>query len=1589
MEGPVVSASAVPPEGPGGFPPGAVWVDREDEARRVLDFVVSARSRLVILYGRHGIGKTSLILRWVIPAVQAGSRYEAFYGKCSPRLPERVSGLTGEHGLWSAAERHALIFLDSFERLLDLPDGLREEILVDVCARVRSPQCAAILVLILDEDRLGRAFALRTYLPEVAHAALEIKGIDTQNSIAALHSLAHQQAFDYDAEVLEELGREIAVLGSPGEDVSPELLRVIGEQLRHLRQGAEAPLDVQEYRAMGGLENLLRGFVDRRLQDLPLAAGFGQELGRAVLEEVATAWRAGRAPELSGLPERLEADGGDLEKVLAWLQGPGGLLREGKKGGFEVVPQGLGAVLLKDAARRRLETKESQWILQEGARAWSQVGTLPARETFERVDRQRRLLELTEEEAEIGLHCALRHQSEEDLQGARYWLRRIRSEQGRSEALLLAVFDASPAVRAKAAALLGEFPRPEVRDQLYLLALKDPEPRVRAVAVRSLGGMRNAELRGLLMQEVQEASSPYHVEAVDALRTFPDEETVGFLRKLVAGRESGKMLRRKAIEVLSSLQVPAAAEALVKIALEDEDAEDRRGAAHGLGSWQDERLVRECLEKLRAARPRKDGYDGLLERLRGSLPALGRGALALLVAFANLFLHGLALLVIRRYLLGALVFAAQAAAVRLMMGSDFSLFGFGLLLFLVSLAAGQLLPASLLLRQRREGRFESGTFRGLLTVFLFAAATLSSIWWLHGLAHALVGRWRRAALLLACESVGIVLIVTMDLALARYLLPSPLREGYVWLGWALFWGSFLYDVVRVLRDSVMRRDLDERRWEVYRELLRGGVAPDIVLERLGSADREDSKWARSLLRRCGSDIKPDLLLKHLRDTGRTRRFVVSTLARDNREKLTQGLGDLWGGADGALRRTIFAILVSRPTEASVAALRRLQADLRPWQRVRAWLSPWHFRVRVWPKGFLVIVLLVAPLVIGAAYEGWDHGRRPYKPQLRVVEDPDALARFRVYAAEYLARAHPADTFDALAAVFLDTDDAEVRLGIAHSLGLIALSDDEPTHLRSRALEELAQGLERWGGDRRMREAIVAELKTAGPKVKAFFPSAETGRLERMLQISNDFALRRAALDVLEAVRGVGVLQAFVQRAGTAMDSGKGARTGAEELVRRRQDEALQSEAVVALGRIGSRESIEALRALQRSRIPEVLAARVQEELSNPLRPLEALYKEGRYQPVVIEAEQLDEVVPEGQRLNLLGKAECALSLAAGEPEAPLMRSQCIEHLEQARAADSADSEALSLLARSYVAEAEARRAAGRLDEALAAAGSAIQVLPSFTAAHALQGAIYGELGRRDEAIGALDEAIRREPEASSTFLTIKGQLLLETEQYEPAREALLAAIDRNPDDGWSLHLLRQSYVRQGRPREAERALVELRNRHPESQEIRLVLAYLYHEDLSGSDPEAYGKALAEVKKAVAAPRGAGPLVLANLAESQVTTRRYADAAETARELLERLSGDPGTELNVRFLRYAALLLAEDLDAAREALQELEQSFGHLPEGFENTWIYDGTFRFFERSELPPERKDALLELGNLIKAGKASDAGSAEVFAANRAALEP
>jgi hypothetical protein len=1289
-----------------------LWVDRGAEATRVLRFIAEA-GRLVVLYGKRGIGKTALLRRWVMPQLGDGA---GFYLDLGTTLHGEAAAPDRFDRLWAAMQGGATVFVDSAEELLDAEPGERERFLSRTRALAKLPDCRCHLVLVINEERLRDLFVLRSQIPDILDHTLEIAGIDLRRGLAALPGGGGPGAAASPRDGAARSGpglplatADLSSLATKSGGVSPELLRIIVARLRRSPAAATAPAAAGAAGAASGshpageaappkLASLLWDYVRERLEALaggPDGAAAGFDLGLAILEQVAASAKSAAPLPLPEIALRIGVALDGCRQTLASLQGEEPLIREIEEGRYVLVPAELAEVVIAECRRRQEFARESEHLIDQAMAVWRASDTLLPRRDFREVHRHRRNLRLHHEEIELLLRSSLLHDDGPGLPAARYWLQRLADPSAAADILSSSLLHRLDEVRARAATLLGDRPEPAVRDQLHQLALRDPQPAVRQCAVASLARMKTAELRAQLVGEVHAARSPYRAAALEALSIFDDDATVEVVRSLLATGDLDPALRQATVGLLSRLGIAEAADLLLALALTAPVRADREAAGKGLAAIASEPLQAHVLGALRANRSavapaaaRPHGGAGLM---RAARPA-ARLLLALAIVLVNFNVHGFVLLLRKRYRFGLLILAAEGVGVACFAaGATVT----GLLILMLSLSCGQLGALRVVADERRTGPAAAAADNDRLAALLCLSCVLSpACWYLHGLVHAAVRRLRTGALLLGLEASSIFLIASTTTlhqmpwtgvaSLPDRLLAVTAR-GYWWLGVLLFAGTFFYDVCGVLLGEIVLAEAFEsrrRRHAVYRLLLQNPVAARCVIEDLGAADPTAARWARWILRRFGPAIPQEVLLAEVGNPPRLPAAPIArSLAASKTEATVRELTAAWAAADSEARQTIVTLLATTPTEASIQALAERRQQLSWPQRCRSVLAAWRFRFGVWPKLSLAGTVLALLLVGLLGIEGYRALRNPASTQLRVVEgDGDETVRLRT--ADFLASVYPQLSEQRLADLFGNPlVPQRVRKGLAKSLSLVILRGglQESEAARTALIGASEPGEEPW-----LRHAALTSVaSTLRDRSDPRTADALRPVLSAILiNAREDLPLRRlalAGLAAMESAPATAALQDFALAGWPPPLPGR----DAGETQRREED--LRLEAIAALRRMGSPEAAAALGQLAAAPIPASLQAAARQAGADPLRRIRDDLDQGKPDHAVMLAKRFLAAPaagagpgPTAEVYALLGRARYQIASSAVADNAD-WRSAAND-LHRAQAAGSPDPEVPRLLA---------------------------------------------------------------------------------------------------------------------------------------------------------------------------------------------------------------------------------------------------------------------------------------------------------------------
>jgi len=966
-------------------PPGIkapFMISRSAEADRITNFILSKKSRFMVLCGPEESGKTVLVTRWLIPALRkatARDGYLVFYGQCNRLVPDVLSGEDGSDRFDELITRKSILIVDEFDWVLDLPRDERRSQIDALFTRLQRASPEAIVVVVVSQRHLTSMYALASYDPGIVNAVCEVKAVGLADGLEQLSDEDPASSLAYTPDLLQALRDESKDLTKRGVDVTFDLLKLLhGRFCLAASETSRRQIDLAQYTAIGGLTGVLREHVDHTLDALETERAGSDKLARAILERILDAHSRGAMPDFDEVARRSEVSTDEVRALVARLAAPGGLLLETTPGQFQFQPPQIITIVQEDSALRQLQRERAMRIVEEGMRSRQQLGTFLPPARFAEIHKQRRYLILDDDLVRFLVQCALRDSGAE-TDAAEYWLRRVASPDDAMDILLAAAFDTSADVRGRAASLLGEFQEPLVRDRLCVLALTDPAPAVRAASINSLGRMADDALLAHLLQEVHGPTATHRKEAIDALRIFPRKEVATMLCALVREPGTDLAIREKSVAVLAALNIDESVDALVDIALNDPDADDRKAAAKALCAAGDEKLNHRILSRLAWRRPTK--------RIAATGIVLTAG-LAALMFVVLLLIDAVTFPILRLLFIGLLAVAAASGV---------------------------------LLVRLRDGRLQWKSPVGVLAVTLFGVCAVTIVPLVHGLAHVMIGRTRRGLQLFGLELLGIVSYGA--LAGATEFVPGLryIANGYRLLGGALFIGSYLYDVLVVaLGTIIFRRTMarEDHRSAIFREVFRNPSMVDVVFGLLRSSDATEAQRAKRLIGHFGERMGPTKLMDMLTVADSVSQpFVVQALTDAKDDDTIGKLERRWSSAGAVQQEAIEAVLSASPTSRSIEALEHVGARTGAVVKMRAVFARLKFRLAVWPWQAHFAAWCLVPALGVLLYHGTMIRRNPAWAEIITLRQPTQTPQQKVKIVNFLADAYPHESLEQLQSLF--------------------------------------------------------------------------------------------------------------------------------------------------------------------------------------------------------------------------------------------------------------------------------------------------------------------------------------------------------------------------------------------------------------------------------------------------------------------------------------------------------------------------------------------------------------------------------------------
>ena len=551
---------------------------REDDTEEMLR--LTNEHPVVVLFGRSGIGKTSLMRAGVI-ATLAQRAQEAsveedsekpwlgIYARCledpSQSIREAtttaveelgfdVGGLQDDSTLLQffrdAAEmtgRRLLIIIDQFEEyFVRLGDRVKERFLDEWTDCIADAADVVHWAIGIREDFVGQLWDLHDRIPEVMHHMYRLRKLTREQAKDAIVKPAQSFDVHFETELVEKLLEDLS-----REGIEPAQLQIVCDRLYEAKPSGQHTIGLHTYEHLGRAERILSQYLDYALSQFGLQ---DRRVARAILKHMVSSSEVLAISPIEKISEQLGFEEERIERVMArlvdfrLLRGVG----EERSKQYQLVHEYLTTEIEDWMTETEIGVKDVQDLIARQLNNYRKFGLLIHAEELKIINDKRDALNLSPEELELILRSVAAAGEEVD-----YWFARIGDLGEREEPLLRSLMaDGDDRVRRIVADSISSSPSIEYLPELVVL-LDAGEAGLRERAAEILSGMERR-----LISLVSDGSEEERITAVKALGAIESFRSVP--KMLEALPKAGDRLRDAIADTLAELDDPAAVDGLLR-----------------------------------------------------------------------------------------------------------------------------------------------------------------------------------------------------------------------------------------------------------------------------------------------------------------------------------------------------------------------------------------------------------------------------------------------------------------------------------------------------------------------------------------------------------------------------------------------------------------------------------------------------------------------------------------------------------------------------------------------------------------------------------------------------------------------------------------------------------------------------------------------------------------------------------------------------------------------------------------------------------------------------------------------------------------
>ncbi|MCB1044639.1 MAG: winged helix-turn-helix domain-containing protein [Acidobacteria bacterium] len=360
-----------------------LFFGREQEIQALLPRILNEQS--MVLYGRSGVGKSSLVSAGLLPHLKSMGHITSLVDHPN-EFTRLLSAVEGEpfqnlRLAMSQSKGAVVIAVDQFELWLHPTEKLALDRLTSLMDQVnRLPDGQRVhWLLVVREDKFAELNQLKQQLPSIFVHEFRLMPLTRDQAHQAIEQPLKRLGLGFEPGLVDELIEALI----QNDYIEPPALQIVCDELYN-RRTPEGILNVASLQEIGGVKGVLDGYLQRVLLRFP-----SQQLDqvKTVLLALIQDARTRNRLSLQQIEQQTHIKGTDLETILAELCDTRLVhcLTSGGTSSFELVHDWIVPSIAPWLSHEHQLIKRAQKIMSQGLNDYNFNGMLLSKEALELV----------------------------------------------------------------------------------------------------------------------------------------------------------------------------------------------------------------------------------------------------------------------------------------------------------------------------------------------------------------------------------------------------------------------------------------------------------------------------------------------------------------------------------------------------------------------------------------------------------------------------------------------------------------------------------------------------------------------------------------------------------------------------------------------------------------------------------------------------------------------------------------------------------------------------------------------------------------------------------------------------------------------------------------------------------------------------------------------------------------------------------------------------------------------------------------------------------------------------------------------------